>query len=616
MTNLVIDERDGVVTFTIECPNREWDDFLTFANNMGLSVSSGKDSIHVKARDFVSHRSSLSHFVAKQAGFECTDSGKAFLENFESSAYSEEECPEKSDEEINEKLKNEGFVREPKKPYQLENIKKLIRRSYGATFSVPGAGKTTEALAYYCLRRSGSEPLLVVCPRNVFQAWKDEVAACFSSDAAPKVEILERVGDTYPALTSGSQVILVNYEKFGASEDLVDALVHFSSGTPEGIFFFLDESHRIKNDIGVRTTHIIELAARIKAQKLIMTGTPCPQSYRDLVSQCLFLQPGLKLEEEGAREKLGSVFVRTTKDELDIPEAKEIITALEPSVSQKTLLEMIASPKYRSSLGLTYSDSSRIARIKQAVMWMLQVALDPKMVFSKAIEGSESEALRDVYKQAYSEQPPKIEYAIKEALKNKEQGKKTLIWSTFVRTVEEVSAQLNNRGCAATFIHGGVPAGSEITDPEGREFRIERFKKDDDCFVLVANPAACSEGISLHKVCHHALYLDRSYNATYYLQSKDRIHRLGLDPSVETKIEILETKDSIDQKVTSALDSKILAMSEFLNDSSIVTLDTRIRKDALGGEGAENATEWLDRESGGIESEIEDLEDYLSNILQ
>ena len=40
---------------------------------------------------------------------------------------------------------------------------------------------------------------------------------------------------------------------------------------------------------------------------------------------------------------------------------------------------------------------------------------------------------------------------------------------------------------------------------------------------------SASEGISLHKVCKRALYLDRTYNAAQYLQSRDRIHRIGSD---------------------------------------------------------------------------------------
>jgi hypothetical protein len=43
-----------------------------------------------------------------------------------------------------------------------------------------------------------------------------------------------------------------------------------------------------------------------------------------------------------------------------------------------------------------------------------------------------------------------------------------------------------------------------------------------------ANLAAMAEGVSPRHTCHDAIYVDRTFNAGQYLQSLDRIHRLGL----------------------------------------------------------------------------------------
>ena len=87
--------------------------------------------------------------------------------------------------------------------------------------------------------------------------------------------------------------------------------------------------------------------------------------------------------------------------------------------------------------------------------------------------------------------------------------------------------------------------------------------------ALVANPAACSEGISLHKVCQNAIYLDRSFNAAHYLQSEDRIHRLGLPKDAKPTVEFVECENSIDQIVRERLAFKIKSMANALNDSSL-----------------------------------------------
>ena len=46
--------------------------------------------------------------------------------------------------------------------------------------------------------------------------------------------------------------------------------------------------------------------------------------------------------------------------------------------------------------------------------------------------------------------------------------------------------------------------------------------------MLLTNPHTLAESVSLHSVCHDAVYFEYSYNLVHPLQSKDRIHRLGL----------------------------------------------------------------------------------------
>jgi len=44
-----------------------------------------------------------------------------------------------------------------------------------------------------------------------------------------------------------------------------------------------------------------------------------------------------------------------------------------------------------------------------------------------------------------------------------------------------------------------------------------------------------AESVSLHNVCHDAVYFEYSYNLVHLLQSKDRIHRLGLQEGQYTQ---------------------------------------------------------------------------------
>ena len=154
-----------------------------------------------------------------------------------------------------------------------------------------------------------------------------------------------------------------------------------------------------------------------------------------------------------------------------------------------------------------------------------------------------------------------------------------MIWSSFVSNVEKIALRLSHFG--SEFIHGGVKSETSIDNPfyddwteeeqDTRETKIKRFKENDDCMVLVANPAAAAESMSLHTVCDHALYLDRDYNAGRYLQSQKRIHRLteGEDNIKTIEIFLADVRASIDALINMRLAKKCHRMFKFLNESDI-----------------------------------------------
>ncbi|CAI2612410.1 hypothetical protein AKUH1B105A_01040 [Apilactobacillus kunkeei] len=86
-----------------------------------------------------------------------------------------------------------------------------------------------------------------------------------------------------------------------------------------------------------------------------------------------------------------------------------------------------------------------------------------------------------------------------------------------------------------------------------RELIIEEFKHE-NLSVIVSNPQTMAESVYLHDVCHDAIYLEFSFNLTHMLQSRDRIHRLGLKNNDETNYyyffsnELNKTEGYIDEK--------------------------------------------------------------------
>jgi SNF2 family DNA or RNA helicase len=169
------------------------------------------------------------------------------------------------------------------------------------------------------------------------------------------------------------------------------------------------------------------------------------------------------------------------------------------------------------------------------------------------------------------ETPAKFIMILKIVEANVRLGRKTLIWSSFVRnllTLERMMARYR-----PAIIYGGIPREAHAGDAsKTREGELRRFRGNDDCMLLLANPAATSEGVSLHHICHDAVYLDRTFNAGHYLQSIDRIHRLGLTKGQATRITFLITASTIDEAVNRRVAEKATQLGRLLNDPDVVTM--------------------------------------------
>ncbi|MGX6409545.1 SNF2-related protein, partial [Weissella confusa] len=103
------------------------------------------------------------------------------------------------------------------------------------------------------------------------------------------------------------------------------------------------------------------------------------------------------------------------------------------------------------------------------------------------------------------------------------------------------------------------------------------FKEDNDSIqVLVSNPNTLGESVSLHNVVHDAVYFEYNFNLTFMLQSRDRIHRLGLKPNQQTRYYYLMTVSDepafnfIDEKIYNSLADKEKRMKDAI-DSGILT---------------------------------------------
>jgi SNF2 family DNA or RNA helicase len=174
------------------------------------------------------------------------------------------------------------------------------------------------------------------------------------------------------------------------------------------------------------------------------------------------------------------------------------------------------------------------------------------------------------------ESPAKLEALLQIVQRLREQGEKVVIWSNFVETLKLIRQRLNAIGHGVDLIYGGTPTeNTSVPEEITREKIIARFVEPDAGLnVLVANPAACAESISLHKTCSHAVYYDLSYNCAQYLQSLDRIHRVGGSENKVAHYHFLQYDDTVDADILANVQRKSQNMSAVIDqDYPIYSLD-------------------------------------------
>jgi len=414
------------------------------------------------------------------------------------------------------------------------------------------------ALACFFFRAEENECLLVVAPKNAFAAWDEQIADCMPILAAEFVRLRGGKDKIARALDDDPRFMLISYQQLARVPDLIAS--HCASRRTH---VFLDESHRIKSGVAKQTARAALGLAHLPVGKLIMSGTPMPQSPDDLIPQFAFLYPEIPATSEDVVELVRPIFVRTNKKELGLPPVTFVAARLPLAPMQRELYRLMKFEVAReAATALSLRSKQAFRSLGRSVARLLQFVSNPALLSSE-IGFAHPDLLAAVLAEGDG---PKLKYVLRRARQLARENQKVLIWSSFVRNVEYIAERLADLG--AVYIHGGVDAGDE-DDDETREGKIKLFHDDPNIRVMVANPAAASEGISLHRVCHHALYLDRTFNAAHYLQSEDRIHRFGLPPGQKTTIEIIECFDSVDETVRERLDYKINMMFEALEDSSL-----------------------------------------------
>lgn len=493
------------------------------------------------------------------------------------------------------------------KEHQLKAALHLLSVTNGANFSVPGSGKTTVVLAVYAWLKSVGQvdALFVVGPPACFGPWKAEYNSVLG--VKPKVALLAggNVDDRRSAYTAGQRdlcdLYLTSFQTLQRDWDRVRVLFGEAGSR---FFFVVDEAHYIKQIGGVWASAVLAVT-QLATRRCVLTGTPFPRTFSDAFNlfdvlwprsspmpqseriRIEFLAENERNEEatDALASTIGPLFYRVRKSELHLAPQRfhpPIIAEMGPH--EKRIHDAILDRVRDLSMDDYLRDVDLLMRLRRGRMMRIRQTVSYAKLLGTAVldynenltEGDLS--LADVIRHYDElETPGKIKALLNFLANLRAQGeRKVVVWSNFIGSLKNIQRHLESDGYGVGLLYGETPIEeTPLNDAQTREEIIASFiDTESGLDVLVANPAACAESISLHKTCSHAVYYDLSYNCAQYLQSLDRIHRVGGSEYKIAHYHFLQYAATVDQDLLSNVQAKAQRMSAIIDrDYPVYSLD-------------------------------------------
>ena len=475
--------------------------------------------------------------------------------------------------DFNEFVSSIDFLKRDLVNHQSKSLYHLYKSQSAAIFSVPGSGKTSVILAYYekLKKENKVDALFVIGPVNCFVSWEDEFK--LNIDRKLTSEILRQSQKKRRLIYDQKLRKELYLSHFSTISNDLKYLKNFFK--INRFLLVVDEAHNIKKIDGKWSNAVLDLSNFAKF-KVVLTGTPLPNDLRDVYnyldilygdnsvftnkdkSKIEILLNKDKKEDaiELVREKIHPFYTRVTKKDLKLSKLifnNPIIIDMNP-IEQKIYDAILTKIKYYGKKSFLDNIDliqkickARIIRLKQAASYIKN--LESVLKDDNFDEGGpliDDKDLKNLIKNYDKyEKPAKLSKLVTMVKELKKNNKKVLIWSTHLKTIDLIKKTLNSEGVLTKVIIGEINKDLDLKRKIKNEFNDPNSSLD----ALVALPQACSESISLHKSCTNAIYYDLNYNAAEFLQSLDRIHRVGGSEKIPVNYNFLHYANSVDTKV-------------------------------------------------------------------
>ncbi len=396
--------------------------------------------------------------------------------------------------------------------YQNFGVKYILSQKSVLLGDEMGLGKTVEAIgAMAVLSAQGQTHFMVVCPASVLINWTREIAK--HSELIP-IKIHGNDQDALNEWISKGGVAVTTYESISKWE------------LPEGFSFsqlVVDEAHYVKNPQAKRTQSLLKIRKHTD-RVLFMTGTPLENRVDEMcfLVRCLNTSVASEIENykflnrsKEFREKLAPVYLRRTREAVlkELPEKTEIKEWCQMNMDE---IKAYSTVTYERNFMQMRQVSWQVGDIEKS---------------------TKAKRLLELCEEA------------------KEQQRKILVFSFFLKTIDKIQMLLGD------VCYGPITGAMSA---EKRQEVVDEFSKAPDGSVLVAQVQAGGTGLNI-QAASVVIFCEPQIKPSIENQALSRTYRMGQVRNV--LVYRLLADNTVDEAIMDILSVKTELFENFAQES-------------------------------------------------
>jgi SNF2 family DNA or RNA helicase len=418
--------------------------------------------------------------------------------------------------------------------------------------------------------------VVIVAPKGVYRNWSTKEIPDHMPDhidthvavwsPAPRKQEKADLVKLFHTDLDKLKIFIINVEAFSTPKG-VKFTENFILG--HQVLFAVDESTTIKNPKASRTKAITKLAKNTKYRR-ILTGSPITQSPLDLYSQTEVLETNLlgytsyysfqNHYGEVVNRYFGGRTVRQVVGYRNLDELSQKLDSFSYRVLKSDCLDLPEKLYIRRDVTLTAEQKKLYAELKELAITELanQETVSVTNVLTQLLRLHQ--IVCGHIKSDDGTETPINNNRIDELIEViAEMQGKVIIWANYRQNILEIVETLQG-----LFGVDAVASYFGDTTPDERERVIKQFQNPDSPLrFFVGNTQTGGYGITLTEA-QNVIYYSNNFDLEKRLQSEDRAHRIGQKNNV-TYVDLV-AKDTVDEKIVTALRNKLDLAQEVLGD--------------------------------------------------